>query len=96
MIYTITYGIGNSYYNITTDDINETESVLYLTDTSGNITDFPDNTTLYFYSNAQKNIVEKSNQKYIIKNDIYYELQINNIIWGVSDNRKWNYELLKY
>jgi hypothetical protein len=96
MIYTITYGIGNSYYNITTDDITETESVLYLTDTSGNITDFPDNTTLYFYSNAQKNIVEKSNQKYIIKNDIYYELQINNIIWGVSDNRKWNYELLKY
>jgi hypothetical protein len=96
MVNTITYGIGNSHYNITTDYVNENESVLYFTDSSGNITDFPDNTILYFYSNIQKNIVEKSNQKYIIKNDIYYELQINNIVWGVTNERRWNCDLLKY
>ena len=98
MVYTIKYGISNAYYNITTDVVNENESVLYLIDSDGNITDFPDNTTLYFYSNSntQKNIVEKSNQKYIIKNDIYYELQIDNVKWAVTNERRWNYGLLKY
>ena len=95
MVNTIQYCVGNVYYNITTDIINENESLLYLTDTNGNITDFPDNTNLYFYSNTQKNIVEKSNQKYIINNDIYYELQIDNVRWAVTNERKWYYALLK-
>jgi len=96
MVNTIKYCIGNVYYNITTDVVNVNETLLYFTDTNGNITDFPNNTNLYFYSNTQKNIVEKSNQKYIINNDIYYELQIDNVIWALKNERKWNSELLKY
>jgi hypothetical protein len=95
MVNTIKYCIGDVYYNITTDVVNENESLLYFTDANGNTTDFPNNTNLYFYSNAQKNIVEKSNQKYIINNHIYYELQIDNVIWAVKNERKWNSELLK-
>ena len=95
MGHTIKFCIGNAYYNITTENVNETESVLYLSDSSGNITDFPDNTSLYFYSYAQKNIVEKSTQKYIIKNDVHYELQIDNVIWGITNERRWNCDLLR-
>jgi len=94
MIKTIKYIVGGSYYNITTEDINENQSFLYLTDESGNIIDFPDNTNLYFYIHWQKNKVEKINNKYIIANHIYYELQINDVIWSVENVRKWDYALL--
>ena len=88
------YCIGGTYYHITIDNINENESILYLCDSNKNISNFPNNTILYFYINGQKNILEKSNHKYLIKNDIYYELQINNIIWSIKNERKWDYELL--
>lgn len=90
------YYIDSTLYHLTINNINENESVLYLSDSNKNIIDFPDNTILYFYINEQKNILEKINQKYFIKNDISYELQINNIIWSVKNEKKWDYELLLY
>jgi hypothetical protein len=89
MVDTIKCCIGNVYYNITTDVVNENESLLYFTDINGNTTDFPNNTNLYFYSNTyKKNIVEKSTQKYIINNDICYELHIDNIMLTIKNHRK--------
>ena len=89
------YYIDDTYYHLTIDKLTENESVLYLSDSNKNITDFPDNTILYFYiTSTEKNILEKSNQKYVIKNDIHYELQINNIIWSIKNERKWDYKLL--
>lgn len=90
------YYIDSTYYHLTIDNINENESILYLSDSNKNIIDFPDNTILCFYINEQKNILEKINQKYFIKNDIHYELQINNIKWSVKNEKKWDYELLLY
>ncbi len=88
------YCIVGTYYHLTIDNINENESVLYLSDSNKNITDFPDNTIVYFYSNTQKIILEQSNHKYVIKNDIHYELQIDNITWSIKNERKWDYQLV--
>jgi hypothetical protein len=54
--------------------------------------DIPLNTKLY---DEQHIVLEKSSQQYFIKNDVNYELQMNNTIWSVSSKKKWDYSLLR-
>jgi hypothetical protein len=88
-----TYHIGGTRYNLTIDKIDIFTSTLCVTDSNKNIIDFPENAIVYFYDNETKNILEKINQKYYINNDMNYELQINNIVWSIKNERKWDFEL---
>lgn len=88
-----TYHVNGTRYNLTIEKIDSFTSTLCVTDSNKNITDFPENAIVYFYNNETKNILEKSNQTYIIINDVNYELQINNIIWSIKNERKWDFEL---
>ena len=94
---TVSYYINKDcYYNLTTEKIDDSTSFLYLTDSDKNAIDFPTNTTLYCYSNEEKNIVECINNRYIMYNDIDYDLHINDVIWSIENKQMWNYQLLKY
>jgi hypothetical protein len=90
------YAADGKYFRLTTNDINEHECELYLTDPSGNSIDFPSDTNLHFCIGSQKYMVEQRANKFIIHDDICYELQIGNVIWRVENEKKWDYSFIKY
>ena len=92
----VSYSVNKQNYNLTTEKIDDSTTALYLTDFDKNVIDFPSNTILYFYNNEKKNIVECSNNRYFMYDDINYEIQINDVIWSIENKKMWNYELLKY
>ena len=56
--------------------------------------EFPLNTHLYFYVNIEKQEIKQTTYKYILNDELEYELHINNTIWDIKYVKKWNCSLL--